>query len=111
MILKARIDALLERKRLLDREQDYLRRIESEKGLETVFRALTELPEQMIFYIIGAGGAESALRDRARDLGIAERICWQPPVAPDALPIHMNAMDALVLPSQPVPLFRLQFVQ
>jgi class 3 adenylate cyclase len=31
VILKARIDALLERKRLLDREQGYLRRIETEK--------------------------------------------------------------------------------
>jgi len=31
VILKARIDALLERKRLLDREQDYLRRIKTEK--------------------------------------------------------------------------------
>jgi class 3 adenylate cyclase len=31
VILKARIDALLERKRLLDREQEYLRRIETEK--------------------------------------------------------------------------------
>jgi glycosyltransferase involved in cell wall biosynthesis len=55
------------------------------RGVETVFRAMTEVRYPAILVLLGGGDAKyfDLLRIQARNLGITERVYFLPPVDPD----------------------------
>ncbi|NOY07162.1 MAG: glycosyltransferase family 4 protein, partial [Chlorobi bacterium] len=55
--------------------------------------------------------AEQAMREKAKELGLTEKICIVHSVPHADIPFYINAMDLLVLPSYTVPHWKEQFVQ
>jgi glycosyltransferase involved in cell wall biosynthesis len=67
------------------------------KGIDVAVRALASLPEAVVLWVIGDGDQAGALRDLARDLGVASRVRFlglQSQVEP-----YMQAADCFVCPS------------
>ncbi len=71
------------------------------KGLDTVIKALAELPrttrEQFIYLVAGRGPHEAALRAAASRLGVSAQIRWLGFVSEDDLPDLYRASDLFVL--------------
>jgi glycosyltransferase involved in cell wall biosynthesis len=68
------------------------------KGIDLAIRALSELPENIVLWIIGTGPDLGELRDLARSIGIVDRVrFWglQRHVEP-----FLQAADCFVLPSR-----------
>jgi glycosyltransferase involved in cell wall biosynthesis len=68
------------------------------KGHDLVIEALCELPELKLV-IVGDGPGEAALRRRAHELGVADRVRFDGHVSHDRLPAYYSAAAALVLAS------------
>lgn len=86
----------------------FVGRLSREKGADIFIDALGQLAdERWNAVVIGDGPELPALRDRARSLGIAERVRWAGTV-PDAASVY-SAFDAFVLSSRtegtPIALF------
>ena len=68
-----------------------------EKGVDTLIRALAELPPQVILWIVGEGDELAGLKQLCSELGVTSRVCFhglQKNVAP-----FMQAADCFVCPS------------
>ncbi len=79
----------------------YIGRLAKEKGLEDLFHALALLsdrPWQLL--MIGSGPDESALRNLASRLRIADNITWISYVKNTEMYRYYPAMDAFILPSR-----------
>ncbi|MEM6255567.1 MAG: hormogonium polysaccharide biosynthesis glycosyltransferase HpsO [Cyanobacteria bacterium P01_D01_bin.156] len=79
----------------------FVGRFVPEKGLVTLFKALTtlvHLPWTLV--LLGRGPLKDELQAQANTLGIADRIRWIESVPHDAVPDYINLMDTLVLPSE-----------
>jgi glycosyltransferase involved in cell wall biosynthesis len=77
----------------------FLARLVEEKGLSVLLDALGGLPGEWRLHIIGKGPLEASGRLRADQLGIGERITWEPGVASVEIPERMRSFTLLVQPS------------
>jgi L-malate glycosyltransferase len=87
----------------------YVGRLVPEKGLLGLLEALCRVQGDWSWLIVGSGPLEATLMQRARELGVAERIAWAGVVSHAEVPHYLNAMDALVLPSLTTAQWKEQF--
>ena len=83
----------------------FVGRFVEEKGLMTLFDALSKLPSApqnrpWKLLLLGRGPLKDQLAQRAESLGIQDRIIWIESVPHADVPRYINLMDALVLPSE-----------
>jgi glycosyltransferase involved in cell wall biosynthesis len=84
-----------ERNRLL-----YVGRLNAQKGVELLLRALALLQHQATLDIVGDGADAESLHRLALSLGIAERIVWHGALPQDKLVPFYRRAAALVVPSR-----------
>jgi len=89
----------------------YLGRITEEKGLDTLFHALSLLPDkvQWKMVMVGEGQYEEDLRSLAHTLGLNQNLEWTGYVKHEKAPRYLSAFDILVLPSETQPNWKEQF--
>jgi len=87
----------------------YIGRLKEEKGLMTIVEALAMLPSYCQAVFIGFGPLQSALQDRAQELGVATRVLLHPGVASGEVPFQLQEMDVMILPSLTRPQWKEQF--
>ncbi|MGB0386487.1 MAG: glycosyltransferase family 4 protein [Ardenticatenaceae bacterium] len=78
----------------------YAGRIVEEKGLHVLLDALAGLsPSRWRFNVRGSGPAKESLIAHAKQLGIAERVSFNPPLPSTSMPEFYHQIDVFVLPS------------
>ncbi len=90
----------------------FLGRLVPEKGLDTLFTAVSQLKQQDLschVTICGSGSSEADLRQEAEKQKIAELITWRGAVRHEAAPTELGKFDVLVLPSRTVATWKEQF--
>jgi glycosyltransferase involved in cell wall biosynthesis len=88
----------------------YLGRLVADKGLDLLIDAVAALPElPLTILLVGSGTEEDALRRRAAERGITERVVFAGPVAHGDAGKALRCMDTLVLPSRTTPRWKEQF--
>lgn len=87
----------------------YVGRFVEEKGLEDLIDALQRLPSHINLVLIGAGPLRASLVERAKALGIFERVRFFPSQAPSDLATLMSGLDALALMSRTTARWKEQF--
>ena len=78
----------------------YVGRIELQKGLWTLLLAMRRLPSSVKCLCIGDGRWGGSFDAKLHEFGLADRVIRVPTVPGEAVPSYLNAMDALVLPSE-----------
>jgi glycosyltransferase involved in cell wall biosynthesis len=79
----------------------YVGRLGARKGLDLASRALAEVDDERVeFLIAGTGRHEETLRELARELGIADRVRLLGYVPDEDLPVLYSSADVFVLPSR-----------
>ena len=74
-------------------------RLNRQKGLEHLIRALAKMRQHALLDVVGAGQLESELRALATELGVSDRIAWMGQLKqPDLVRLYQSA-TALVVPS------------
>jgi glycosyltransferase involved in cell wall biosynthesis len=91
-----RIKLQLEGKRVLA----FTGRLVPHKGVDVILQALTQLPEDVVLLVVGAGPRLPSLVGLARRLGVAERVRFCASVTDDDLPRYLALADIFVFPSQ-----------
>ncbi len=91
-----RSDLRLEGKRILG----FTGRLVPHKGVDVILQALTELPEDVVLLVVGAGPTLPNLVGLARRLGVGDRVRFCPSVTDDDLPRYLGLADVFVFPSQ-----------
>ncbi|WP_425441184.1 glycosyltransferase [Rubrimonas cliftonensis] len=78
-------------------------RLVEKKGYDVLLDALAELPPALHwqFAHIGDGPLAGALKKRARELGLSDRISWRGPKTQDEVIGALRWADIFVLPSRP----------
>ncbi len=76
----------------------FLGRFVAEKGLNTVFNAITKLPDVQL-ELVGAGPAISEWKHAISDLGISHQVHFSNPIASTDIWPLLRTWDVLVLPS------------
>ena len=87
----------------------YVGRLVEEKGLADMVAALDHCPSDVNLLFVGSGSFQSALKQQAAALGLADRVRFLPSRPQEELPQVMNALDTLVLPSRTTPRWKEQF--
>ncbi len=87
----------------------YLGRWTAAKGIDLLLRATAGLGGEWRVEVRGGGEEGAALKDLARQLGIAERVEFAPYVASTEVPAYLGRLDVLVLPSRTTPSLKEQF--
>jgi phosphatidyl-myo-inositol dimannoside synthase len=80
-------------------------RLVERKGHDTVIRALPRIVEQfpeIAYLIVGTGPMEPALRELARQCGVAGHVVFAGQVPDQELPAYYNACDLFVMPSRQI---------
>jgi L-malate glycosyltransferase len=77
------------------------------EGVATVLRASPDLKLKVL--VLGSGEEEVALQNRAKSLGLQDRVSFVKTVAHREVPDFMHALDILVLPSRRVGMWAEQF--
>jgi glycosyltransferase involved in cell wall biosynthesis len=77
----------------------FVARLVEEKGVWVVLEALARLPGEWRAHVIGSGPLAQPARRRARDLGLAERITWEPSVPSLRVAERLRTFSVLVQPS------------
>ncbi|GAA1172483.1 glycosyltransferase family 1 protein [Ornithinimicrobium humiphilum] len=78
-------------------------RLEHNKGFDLLIEALPLLSEHVGLDIVGSGSQEEALRSRARELGLEERVRFLGPTSPSGVLQAMADADVVVVPSRKEP--------
>ncbi|MEM9907224.1 MAG: hormogonium polysaccharide biosynthesis glycosyltransferase HpsO [Cyanobacteria bacterium P01_D01_bin.44] len=79
----------------------FVGRFVPEKGLSTLFKALSAIKDlSWKTVLLGRGPLKDSLKQQATELGIDHRISWVESVPHDDVPHYINLMDTLVLPSE-----------
>lgn len=90
----------------------FLGRIAPEKGLDTLFTAVSQLKQQGLDFqvtLCGSGESETELRQTAETQQIGDRVIWRGAVRHEAAPMELGKFDVLVLPSRTVATWKEQF--
>lgn len=87
----------------------YVGRLLPAKGVLDLVEALAGLPSRVRLRLVGDGELRPRLEQRARDLGIAERVELLPAVPSTAVPEVLRQLNVLVLPSHTMPNWKEQF--
>lgn len=87
----------------------YVGRMVSAKGPALLLEAVSGLPGDWHLTLIGEGPLKEELRGRAATLGITGRVTFLPYVRSEEVPMHLRALDVLVLPSLTTPSWKEQF--
>ena len=90
----------------------FVGRLSYHKGIDTLIAAGKILREQNYSFRIilcGSGSDESKFREEARKLGVDELITWRGGVSHEEVPLEMQKLDLLVLPSRTVETWKEQF--
>lgn len=77
----------------------YVGRILYMKGVDLLIEAAAALPDLHLI-IAGSGEDQGTMQERCRELGIADRIKWRPPMPERQIPEFLRQMDVFVLPSR-----------
>lgn len=85
------------------------RRLLPEKGVDMLLRAAAGLPGIWRLHIAGDGPSRPSLEQLARDLGIADRVFFDGPIASLQMPAYLQQLDVLVLSSRTMPNWKEQF--
>lgn len=87
----------------------YVGRLLAMKGLAVLVDALPRLPEDCTLLLVGAGPERDAVEERARRLGVEDRVRILGGVPHEEVPRLMGLLDVLVLPSLTTPRWKEQF--
>lgn len=77
----------------------FVARLVEEKGIFVLLDALHGLAGDWRLHVIGTGPVEAKARQRAIDLGIAERVIWERGIASTEVPSRLRTLTLLVQPS------------
>jgi glycosyltransferase involved in cell wall biosynthesis len=69
------------------------------KGLRVILEAVSQLPQEVHYLVVGEGPEEPRLREQAAQLGLRERVHFCGRIAHDELPQVLAQADLLVQPS------------
>ena len=75
-------------------------RLDPQKGLWTLLHAMKRLPESVKCLCIGNGRWAGDFEAKIREFGLEHRIRRLPEIPAGEVPAYMNALDALVMPSE-----------
>jgi glycosyltransferase involved in cell wall biosynthesis len=79
----------------------YVGRVDREKGLAVMAKAMAALPRDDVqFVVAGRGRYLTQLRQLCQSLGLDQRVVCLGFVAAEDLPLLLNSVDAFVMPSQ-----------
>lgn len=87
----------------------YVGRLVPEKGIDLLFNAASRLPSDWRIVLVGGGPERDALAALAAQLGISERVTFEPQQPSTAMPSLYPRFDALALPSRTRPNWKEQF--
>lgn len=90
----------------------FLGRIVPEKGVDILLEAVAKLRQKGLncrVILCGSGSQETALRQKAEKLQIADGIAWMGAVPHDLAPQELSKFDVLVLPSRTIETWKEQF--
>ena len=87
----------------------YVGRLVVEKGLDDALDALARVAPDVTLTIMGEGPHEQPLRERARSLGLAERVSIRGWGRPDEVAGFIRGLDALLLLTRTTPVVKEQF--
>jgi glycosyltransferase involved in cell wall biosynthesis len=87
----------------------YVGRLVADKGLDDALDAMARTRSPVHLAIMGEGPCEAALRERARQLGVAERVSFEGWGAPADVARFIRNLDALVLLTRATPTTLEQF--
>lgn len=79
----------------------FVGRINTEKQIETILRALTRIPESLNvqFDIVGGGDQREALAELATELGVADRVIWHGTLPDDELRLVLTNASLFAIAS------------
>lgn len=77
----------------------YVGRLDERKGVLTAVEALTQLPEDFTLCFVGRGDAEAAIRERAHEGGVRDRVRVTALARAELAPVYQDA-DALLFTSE-----------
>jgi len=75
----------------------FVGRLRYYKGLDTLIRALPEIPGRLL--VVGVGPMAGEWRSLAQEIGVAERVSWLGEVSDADLPMLYHLADLFVLPA------------
>ncbi len=78
----------------------YLGRFIREKGIDLLLRAVSQLREDVRVVLTGAGPALDEWKALASELGLAEKVRWNPGGLHSTVPAALRDLDLVVLPSR-----------
>lgn len=87
----------------------YAGRLVAEKGVDVLLRAVAQLPPTVRVHIRGGGPEAGALQRLTRELGLSERVRFDPLIPSIQMPEFYNHLAVLVLPSRTRPNWKEQF--
>jgi len=84
-------------------------RLVQEKGILTLLRAVARLVKDVQLLIVGRGFLREEIVNLASQLGLQEKIVMVDSVLHSEMPMYLNCMDVLVLPSETTSVWKEQF--
>jgi glycosyltransferase involved in cell wall biosynthesis len=87
----------------------YVGRLVEQKGVDLLLQALSGLAGVWRAYILGSGPEGDALKAQTRQLGLADRVSFDPWIPSVEMPGYYRQLDALVVPSRTRPNWKEQF--
>lgn len=87
----------------------YLGRLLRMKGIYTLIDAVSRLDHGFKLLIIGNGPEKEKLKDRIKKLGVERDTIFIDGITHREVPLYLNCMDVLVLPSEHTPTWKEQF--
>lgn len=87
----------------------YAGRLVPEKGVMDLIEALPGLPDNVVVRLVGDGVLRAQIERRASELGLTARVELHPAVPSTSIPVVLQQLDALVLPSHTTANWKEQF--
>jgi glycosyltransferase involved in cell wall biosynthesis len=87
----------------------YFGRLVEEKGVMILLEAVAAIPGEWCLLLLGGGPLKSTLQERARRLGIGQRVAFAEHIPSTEMPAAYHRIDALALPSLTRPNWKEQF--
>jgi len=81
----------------------FLGRFVRAKGILTLIEATSKIQNELSVLLLGRGPLKSEIVELAARLGISDRVRFVDTVPHDEVPLYLNCMDVLVLPSLTTP--------